>query len=149
MKIKSTLNFPMATLKDIYDFIADVSGVKVDKLKPDSDLNVDLGIEGDDFFELEAEFERVFSIDMSKYRWYFHHGEEGGLSIGRLFFKPPYSRVERMPITPELLLISVNLRRWPITYPEHHIPTQRLDIVFDKIFFGIMAVVGLIFFLWK
>lgn len=139
----------MASLPDIYNFVSEISGVKLERLTPTSDLFADLGIDGDDFFELEAEFEKRFSVDMSAYRWYFHHGEEGGPSIGRLVFRPPYRRVRRIPITPELLLASANSHRWPLVYPTHDLSSRRLDLLFDQAFFGAIAFAGLIFLAWR
>ncbi len=139
----------MASLNEIYNFIAERSGVSAEELAPDMDLSRDAGIEGDDFFELEAEFEKRFSVDMSAYRWYFHHGEEGGFSIGALFFKPPYSRVKHIPITPELLLRSANAHSWQLTYPPHQLPRRRFDLLFNQLFLGSIGVIGLGLLLWK
>jgi len=139
----------MVSLNDIYNLIAEFSGVKTGKLTPDTDLYKDIGIEGDDFFELESEFEKRFSVDMSTYRWYFHHGEEVSFSIGGLFFKPPYSRVKRIPITPELLRQSANAHSWLLTYPEHQLPPRRVDLLINQLFFGSIGVVGFVLILWK
>ncbi len=139
----------MVSLNDIYNFIAENCGVNADELAPDMDLSRDMGIEGDDFFELEAEFEKRFSVDMSTYRWYFHHGEEGSFNIGGLFFKPPYSRVKRIPITPELLRQSANAHSWQLTYPEHQLPPRRFDLIINLWFLGTIGVVGFALILWK
>ena len=133
----------MFALDDIYHFISDTSGVNRNKLRPNSDLR-DLGIEGDDFFEMMLEFEQKYLVDMSGYRWYFHHNEEGSPSLGRLLFKPPNSRVKRISITPEMLLESANAQHWNIQYPEHNLPAKRWDILFEKIFWlGLVAIVGI------
>ncbi len=139
----------MASLGDIYNFIAESSGVKADKLTPDTDLYKDIGIDGDDFFELEAEFGKRFSVDMANYRWYFHHGEEGGFNIGGLLFKPPYSRVMRIPVTPELLLQSANAHSWLLTYPEHELPPRRFDLLFNLFFLGSIGIAGIVLFFWR
>ncbi len=129
-------------LPEIYTFIADVSGVDIEKLQPDSDLCGDLGIDGDDFFELAEAFAKIFSVDMSTYRWYFHHGEEGGPSIGRLLCKPPDARVRRIPVTPEILQASANAGCWQIAYPEHQLPSRRGDLMIDRLVLGLLAVAG-------
>lgn len=139
----------MASLSEIYSFLSEVSGIRIDRFKPDADLFDDLGIDGDDFFALEDEFARRFAVDMSTYRWYFHHGEEGGPSIGRFLFKPPYARVKRLPITPELLLASANAGRWRISYPEHHLPSHRIDFIIDRFILGAAGVASVFFVGWK
>jgi acyl carrier protein len=139
----------MASITDIYNFIAERSSVNAEALAPDMDLCRDLGIEGDDFFELEAEFEKRFSVDMSTYRWYFHHGEEGWFSIGALFFKSPYLRVQRIPITPALLLQSANAHTWQLSYPEHQLPPRRLDLLFNQLCLSSIMVAGGVLILWK
>ena len=139
----------MTSLPNIYSFVSEISGVRLEKMTPNSDLFADLGIDGDDFFELEAEFEKRFSVDMSAYRWYFHHGEEGGPNIGGLFFSPPYRRVKRIPITPELLLASANAHRWPLEYPAHDLPSCRLDLFLNQGIFGAVAVAGLLLLAWS
>jgi len=78
----------MYTLDDIGEFVAKQTGVKRTKITPESRLVEDFGLEGDDFFELEHAFAQRFKVDMSGYRWYFHHAEEGVASLGALFFPP-------------------------------------------------------------
>jgi len=48
----------MKNIEEIYAFLEKHQGVKRSEISPDSDLESDLGIEGDDFFELEEEFEK-------------------------------------------------------------------------------------------
>lgn len=68
----------------------------------DTDVFGQLGIEGDDAFEFIEAFANRFSVDMSGYRWYFHHAEEG-MNTGSLFFRSPDQWVERIAITPTIL----------------------------------------------
>lgn len=91
----------------------------------------DLGVEGDDFFELEHAFAEHFKVDMSSYRWYFHHAEEGIAGLGALFFPPPNQRVRHIPVTINLLLESANAGRWALTYPAHQLPARRYDLVIN------------------
>lgn len=139
----------MTSLTDIYKFISDLCGVKISQLKPDTDLFADLGIDGDDFFELEAEFEKKFSVDMSSYLWYFHHGEEASPSIARLLFKSSYPKVKRICVTPELLLESANAHHWILNYPEHKLTSQRLGFQFKQIFFSAICIIAFVFLGWK
>jgi hypothetical protein len=130
----------MCTYDDVYEFLIEELKVKREQLTPDVSLRDRLGVEGDDFFEFEEAYARRFSVDMSAYRWYFHHGEEG-FSIGGLLFKPPYDRVDRIPVTPTLLLESANAGRWPLEYPPHELPAVRYDGIVNV---GIFLALGVI-----
>jgi hypothetical protein len=129
----------MTTLDDIYNFLSEEVGIAGEQIRPDTDLYADLRVDGDDFFGLAETFESRFSVDMSSYRWYFHHGEEGW-SPGGLFFKAPQDRVERIPVTPRLLLESANSGRWLLEYPEHHIPPKRYDLTLN----AVIVIVGML-----
>ena len=122
----------MKSIDTIYKFLEEHLGVKESSLKPDSDLCHDLGVEGDDFFELEEEFEKEFKVNMSSYLWYFHHGEEPFFNVGSLFFKPPYKRVIHIPVTASLLLKAANEGSWPVKYPEHKLPSRRYDTIISN-----------------
>ncbi len=87
----------------------------------EADLFDALGIEGDDAFAFITEFGRRFDVDLEDYRLYFHHGEEGW-NLGGLVFKPPYGRVNRIPISIALLEKAIAVKRWPVTYPAHSPP---------------------------
>jgi hypothetical protein len=76
---------------------------EIKPLSDDADIFHNLGIDGDDAFEFIERFAAKFDIEITNYHWYFHHGEEGFLNIGGLFFRPPYRRVGRIPITPQVL----------------------------------------------
>jgi hypothetical protein len=147
-RVIPALGVLMVILSDIYDLVSEISGVRPDRLKPGTDLFADLGMEGDDFFELETKFADRFSVDMSQYCWYFHHGEEG-VSIGGLIFPPPYRRVKRIPITPELLLASANAHRWLLAYPEHKLPSRRFDLLFNQLILGATIVAGVIYLVMR
>jgi acyl carrier protein len=100
---------------DIYSFLAQRLGVDEANFTPDDSLFDDLGVDGDDFFELEQIFARRFAVDMSDYRWYFHHNSEGWLtSPAILFFQRPKNRIA---VTPRLLLECANAGKWLVEYP--------------------------------
>jgi hypothetical protein len=124
----------MYTQEDIDNFIKQTSGGEV--LKPNDDLMNDQGIGGDDFHELIDKYAKTFNVDMAGYLWYFHADEEGGLnSIGSSFFKPPYERVDHIPVTPEKLLDFANKGCWDMEYPPHKLPKRRWDLVINGILF--------------
>jgi hypothetical protein len=87
-------------------------------LSDDADIFDRFGIDGDDAFEFIDRFATKFEIDTTNYRWYFHHGEEAFLNFGAWLFKPPYRRVDRIPITPQVLTEPLRAKRWPLKYPK-------------------------------
>lgn len=104
-------------------------------------------IDGDDAFGFMDAFGERFGVDLENYRWYFHHGEEGS-NFGGIFFKPPYRRVQRMPITPDTLIEAIETRLWPLRYPPHELPTVRWDIRINQLMLVVpLAMLGL--WLWK
>jgi hypothetical protein len=120
----------------------------VDEVRSETDIFSDLGCTGDDFHELIEKYAKKYSVDMSSYLWYFHADEEGAsFSIGSIFSKPPYERVKRIAITPQMLTNFANEGRWIIKYPEHKLPKYRVDtwiglVVFlVAIFFAIRSCV--------
>lgn len=121
----------MYTYANVYAFLAEQLRVDAAELTPDISLRDDLGVEGDDFFELEKAFSQRFGVDMSE-RWYFHHRDEGFLfTPSRLFFRPPYSPI---PVTPKLLLECANAGRWILEYPPHKGPPRRYDVLATVLF---------------
>jgi hypothetical protein len=98
----------------------------------DVDVFGKLGIEGDDAFEFIEAFADRFSVDMSDYRWYFHHAEEG-VNTGSLFFPSPDQRVKRIAITPAILEEAIRSKRWPLHYPPHHLPQRRWDFRLNQL----------------
>ena len=81
----------------------------------------DLGVDGDEFDELMGGFAERFGVDMSGYRWYFHHHADGA-DPADLFFRP--QQYDLIAVTPRLLLESANAGRWPIEYPPHRVPRR-------------------------
>ncbi|OYW36564.1 MAG: hypothetical protein B7Z42_12010 [Brevundimonas sp. 12-68-7] len=113
-------------------------------LDGEADLFALYGIEGDDAFEFMDAFVNRFDVEVDGYRWYFHHAEEG-MNIGGWFFKPPYRRVQRMPITPDLMVEAIDGKHWPVQYPPHDLPTVRWDIRVNQMMFVVPVV---LFSLW-
>lgn len=125
-------------LDDIIDLLVEQSRVPRARIMPDSDLESELGITGDDHFQLMEEFMKRFEVNMLEYRWYFHCAEEGTAIFSRIF-KPPNKRVEHIPVTPAVLLQAAELRRWPLTYPAHSLPKHRWDVILSWV---LMIAVG-------
>lgn len=113
----------------------------------DADLFELCGIDGDDALEFMDAFAARFGVDGDGYRWYFHHGEEG-MNFGGVFFPPPYGRVQRVPITPNILVEAIRSKRWPLRYPPHKLPAARWDIRINQLLLMVFVILcGL--WLWK
>jgi len=133
----------MSWLNEIRNFLEDYSGVYPDN--PNIDIWKDMHVTGDDFHEMIENYTKEYKIDMSSYLWYFHTDEEGHNFIGGLFFKPPYKRVKRIPITPKMLSDFVNLKEWNINYPDHKIPKKRYDLLINRL--TILIIISIIILL--
>ena len=134
----------MITIEEIVDFTKDF--LKVDNIFPDTDI-FSLGVCGDDMDEFLESYHKKYNVNFDNYLWYFHNEEEisNNFSIGKIFFKPPYDSVERIPITPEILTKFANTKVWEIDYPEHQLPKYRYDVLIDQIIFGGLALIILYF----
>ncbi len=126
--------------KDLVELIVDKVGVNATELLPDADIEHDLGCTGDDFHELMDAYSDRFNVDMSGYLWYFHTTEEG-YNLGGLFFLSPDKRVQRIPVTLDLLVDSALNRKWTVNYPPHKIPNKRWDI-------RINVIIGFVVLTW-
>ncbi|SFH20273.1 DUF1493 family protein [Pontibacter chinhatensis] len=118
------------------------------KVQEESDIYDDLDLAGDDFHDFIEHFAARYEVDLTAYLWYFHADEEG-LNLGSWFFKPPYARVKRIPVTPKMLTNFANSRKWTVKYPEHHLPERRYDLLFNQIVSVIMLLVLAILLLYK
>lgn len=138
----------MITIEEIVDFTK--KELKEKDIFPDTDI-FSLGVCGDDMDEFLGSYHKKYNVNFDNYLWYFHNEEEisNNFSIGKIFFKPPYYSVERIPITPEILTKFANTKVWEIDYPEHQIPKFRYDVLIDQIIFGGLALIILYFSLKK
>src|SRR5580765_2005530 len=130
----------MLQIDEIFRFIEIQAGLD-DDVNENSDIFNDLGCTGDDFHELINAYAMQFNVDMNLYLWYFHTDEEGQ-NIGGVFFRPPYQRVTRIPITPRMLLNFARTGKWLVEYPSHKLPKRRYDILINY-----ALIVGLISFI--
>jgi hypothetical protein len=122
----------MYSLADIIELVKEKTGS--DEVAADVDIESGLGCSGDDWDELIQEYAGQYKVDMSSYLWYFHTEEEGhSNSIGRAFFKAPYERVTRIPVTPQMLFDFANKGKWDLPYPPHTLPKRRYDVLVNQI----------------
>lgn len=135
----------MVSINEITNFLEDYTGVH--DIKSDIDLNKEAGIYGDDWHEMIENYSKEFNVNVDGYLWYFHTREEGSNSIGGAFFRPPYERVKRIPITPLMLTDFANKGSWEIEYPEHKLPKYRYDLMINTVivgsFFIILIIIGI------
>ncbi len=139
---------PVLDLDDILVFVRAQTGYRK-PISEHADLDRDLGVFGDDMSELLAAYSERFDVDMSRYRWYFHTGEEGLLNVGALFFKPPYARVRHIPVTPAVLLASARSGVWSVGYPAHVLPPRRFDLVINQAFGAVVLGAVVLALVWK
>jgi hypothetical protein len=132
------------TIDDINGFLVQQLGRRASNIGIDDDLNRDHGLEGDEFSGLMARFGSEFGVDLSTYRWYFHHGEEPHWgAFFQLLFRAPYQRVKQIPISPKMLLASANAGRWLLEYPSHSLPERRYDAIAAWCFVLLLPAVAL------
>ncbi|MFC3077718.1 hypothetical protein ACFODL_06420 [Phenylobacterium terrae] len=113
----------------------------------DADLFDRFGICGDDASDFMDAFGARFDVTGDEYLWYFHHEEEGW-NFGALFFAPPNRRVERIPITPDILVRAIETGRWPVQYPPHALPKVRWDIRLNQSML-LVPLAGAALWLWR
>ena len=87
------------------------------------------GFDGDDAFEFIEAFSERFSVNMDGYIWEFHHYDEGGLLIPSWPFRHPNSKVQKIPISVDLLLASAQSGVWSAEYPSGYVSPKRYDIL--------------------
>jgi acyl carrier protein len=122
----------MYQLVEILKFVETQTGAGADEVSESADIVEDLGCDGDDFAELIAKFSKDYNVDISDYRWYFHHTEEGN-NIGGSFFSPPDKKVKRISVTPTMLFEFAKSGKWDIQYPDHKLPKRRYDILINQL----------------
>lgn len=135
----------MSKLTELIDFIENTSGIN--NLNPESDI-FNLGIVGDDFHEMIEKYAETFEVDMTEYLWYFHADEEGQ-NFGALFFKPLYSRVDRIPVTSIMLSEFAENKKWSIDYPDYELPNKRIDIIINQILVILFILIALTIWILK
>jgi hypothetical protein len=117
-------------INEISNFLEDYAAVYPED--PNTDIFRDLQVTGDDFHEMIEKFAEHYKVDMTGYLWYFHANEEG-FSITGPLFKPPYERVKRIPVTPQMLADFAITKKWDMHYPAHSLPRYRVDLIIGTI----------------
>jgi len=66
------------TLQAVREFVSEELGVPVGRIKPETRLLHDLGVDGDDAGDLLQHFSARFHVDLSVFHFYSHFGPEAG-----------------------------------------------------------------------
>ena len=133
-------------IAEILNFVAIESGTKIEKVHPNTNISDELGIVGDDFHELIEAYSNKYHVNMDEYLWYFH-SEDEGVNIWSFIFKPPWAKVKRIPVTPQVLLNFATKGKWQFVYPDHKVPTNRNDITYSNSLWLIL-IIGLCLVAW-
>src|SRR5947209_6619035 len=72
------------TFDEVAAFVREETGYR-GPLTAATALRADMGVVGDDLWELIDAYATRFAVDVSGFRWYFHSPEEG-FNLGGLFF---------------------------------------------------------------
>src|SRR5262245_39171403 len=123
---------PPPTFDEVTAFVREETGYR-GQICPSTALVKDIGICGDDFWQLIEAYSKKFYVDVSGFLWYFHSAEEGH-NLGGLFFPPPNKYVKQIPVTVGMLYDFAIKRRWDLDYPQHWIPSDRRDLRFNLVF---------------
>jgi acyl carrier protein len=116
--------------QQVIQFISNQLSVKPEKIFPETSLNIDLGVDGDDASEFLEEFSKKFKVDLSDLKYEKHFGPEAGANpitiliwltlfvLGRILnrkieYNPGFSLI---PITIQDLVDSANAGRWTMEY---------------------------------
>ncbi|RLZ06401.1 DUF1493 family protein [Faecalibacter macacae] len=137
----------MHKIEDIILFIKKETSSSIE-VHPDTDLEKDIRITGDDISDFLNKYSLEFNVNMKNYLWYFHQHEEIYGGIGALLFKTPNDRVKHIGITPKILLESANEGYWNVNYPEHNLPKFRYDVITNFII-AILIIIFFVFIMYK
>lgn len=103
-----------APLSDrLLDFVATELRVERSRLVPSTRLQHDLGVDGDDGYELLVAFSKAFSVELKNIDFGRYFGPEAGPNpIVWLWWLITSSRPMAVPITLQDLQSSMNAGRW-------------------------------------
>src|SRR5688500_8436724 len=120
--------FPSGSYDNTLSFTKEITETR-EPINSNTRIVEDLNIWGDDLDDFLINYSKAFNVDMTSYLWYFHSADEAAFNPGSLFFKPPYKRVKRIPITIEMLDEFARLKKWNVSYLAHELPSWRVDIL--------------------
>jgi acyl carrier protein len=99
-------------LERVRALVAEMSCVRLDRLRPETRLEEDLGITGDDAAELLQAFAERFGVDMTGLSFHKHFGPEGCNPLW-FFYTPTWLRAHgSYPVTIDHLVRVAEIKRW-------------------------------------
>ena len=98
-------------------FLAERTGIGLDRIQPSTRLGEDLGVSGDDMDHLVKDLSKVFNVDVREYRWHYHTDAEGFTPLWWMV-TPWWKKVSRIPVSTEDLVESARRGSWSIAYPD-------------------------------
>jgi hypothetical protein len=104
--------------EQVTDMIADQTRCNRSKVRPQADLFLDLGVDGDDAEDLLRRFREEFGVNLEALQFGRHFGPEGFNPL--VFLLPSWWRWkrERIPVTVADLVEAARTQTWPIRYGE-------------------------------
>lgn len=97
--------------KQVVKIIEYQSGAK--KIKPESRIAHDMGVDGDDADELINALQKQFDIDMTNFSFDKHFGPEGFNPISFIYFLFNRNKLNLIPITVMDLYIAAKTKKFP------------------------------------
>ncbi len=102
------------TFDRIAHFVADRAGVAADRVRPDTRLELDLGVTGDDAAELMATYAQEFNVNLTAMEFLRHFGPEGCLpGFGIYHLLRHGYRIGDHQVTVQMLVDAAQSGRWP------------------------------------
>ena len=102
------------TLQAVSQFVSEELGVPATRIKPETRLLHDLGVDGDDAGDLLQHFSARFHVDLSAFRFSWHFGPEAGWSplyfLYCFFFAR--GRHRDLPVTIQDLAEAADVGAW-------------------------------------
>ena len=106
-------------MEDLVDLLSQLSGLPPEKIRPESRIYHDLGINGDDADELLRAFAREFNVDLTEFPFDKFFSDEASVSLGPLWTwllklagRQASDTGDRCQITLADLELAAELGRW-------------------------------------
>lgn len=80
-------------LAEVQCFVAEFLNESIERVVPGTRLSEDLGVDGDDAYELMEAFAERYDVDLSDFRFHEHFGDEGCLQFSTVLLLIPSTLV--------------------------------------------------------
>lgn len=96
----------------VINIIADDGGVKLEKVIDSARLEADLGITGDDMWDILEHLEKEFGVDLGDTDFSYFFYPEGANILWHLFNREKVASIKRYPITVAHLVDVARSGKW-------------------------------------